>query len=498
MNSVKKNKEHRMSRPHHPLAPLAAAALGAALLAGCAVPGGKPYETPALELPSGGAAAPAIAADWWKSFGDAQLDALVDEALKNNRDLARAIARIDESRALLRIARADLGPSVTAGASATRQRLSQNGTFPLGGMPAVSNDYRASLNVAYEVDLWGRAASASRAAREDLLSSEYARDTLRTALAAQVVQSYAALQAFDAQYALYNRSVDAQRDGLKLQHLRFDSGDISELDIRQLEAELLANEAQLPKIDRARGEAERALALVLGRAPRAMLEQGVQRGAWPQAGTMGMQGPLTGTSSTVPEGLPSDLLLRRPDVQAAEARLRAAGARVDAARAAYFPSISLTGEFGGESTQLSKLTNGSSMLWNVIASLTQPIWGSGRIDAQNEAAQARRQQVELDYRDSVATAFKEARDALGAYGEARASLQSSRQRADALSRAAQLTKLRYNSGESSRLDVINAERMALNAQAEIADTQRALIAAQADVFRAFGGGWKVPEQQASK
>jgi multidrug efflux system outer membrane protein len=454
--------------------------IAAAVLSACATPGGSPNTAPVQELPTQTASVPAVPADWWKQFGDAQLDALVDEALNNNRDLARAMARIDESRAALKLARADRLPTVNANASSARARVSQNGTtlIPPGVSP-VGNDHRLSLDVAYEVDLWGRAANASSAAREELLATTYARETLRTALVAQVIQSYAALQSLDAQQQLFGRAVDAQRDGLKLQRLRFNAGEIGELDIQQLQAELLANETQLPKIDRARGEAERALARVLGRSPRAILEQGVTRAGKPVQ-----------AEGSLPSGLPSDLLLRRPDVQAAEARLRAAGARVDAARAAYFPSIALTASYGRESMELSRLTDAPSLIWSVVASLTQPIWNGGRIDAQNEIAKSQRLQAELDYRDSVANAFREARDALAAYDEVRISLSNGTQRAKALDRAAELTRLRYEGGEASRLDVINAERLSLTAQAETADQQRALAAAQADVFRVLGGGWR--------
>jgi outer membrane protein, multidrug efflux system len=461
-----------------------AVALAAALSGGgCAVPERASDQTPRVELPAAAEAvgAPSVAPDWWKNFADPQLDALVAEALGNNRDLARAMARIDESRAALRRARGDRFPTVSANASAARARASENGPTALGGASPVGSDYRASIDVAYELDLWSRVASANAAAREELLATEFARETLRTALAAQVVQAYASLQSLDAQVLLYGQAVQAQRDSLGLQRMRFDSGDISELDIRQLDAELLDNETRLPKLDRARGEAERALALVLGRSPRALIEQGVARNDTP-----------TTTAANVPAGLPSDLLLRRPDVQAAEARLRAAGARVDAARAAYFPSIALTAAYGRESTTLSRLTDAPSLIWSVGAALTQPIWDAGRIGSQYDAAKARREQIELDYRDSVVVAFKEVRDALGAYSEARASVQSGQQRAQALTRAVELTRLRYDGGESSRLDVINAERLALTARAQTADAQRALVQAQADVFRAFGGGWKAP------
>lgn len=455
-------------------------AVATALLAGCAVPPAQPHATPVLELPAAGTPLD-VATDWWRSFGDVRLDALVDEALQHNRDLARAMARIDESRAALRAAHAERLPTVRAGASAARARASGNGPAAVPGAPLTGNDFTAGLTVAYEADLWSRAASLDAAARDELLAGEAARETLRTALAAQVVQTYAALQALDAQLRLYGTAVQAQRDSLALQRRRFDAGDISELDIRQLEAELLDNEAQLPRLDRARGEAERALALVLGRSPKALVEGGIVRGdaALQRAGG-------------VPDGLPSQLLLHRPDVAAAEARLRAAGARVAAARAAYFPGIALTASYGRESTALSKLFDGPSTVWGVAASLTQPIWDGGRIGAQFDAAQARRAQAELDYRDQVAIAFKEVRDALGAYAEANATFASGQRRAQALQRAAELTRLRYDGGESSRLDVINAERLALAAQARNADAARAVTAAQADVFRALGGGWKPP------
>jgi multidrug efflux system outer membrane protein len=389
------------------------------------------------------------------------------------------MARIDESRAALRAARADQLPDVSAGVSASRQRISENAATTPAGAGTTFNAYQATVNVAYEVDLWSRAASLSGAARAELLASELARETLRTALAAQVVQSYAALQALDAQVPLYGQAVQVQRESLELQRLRLQSGDIAELDIQQLEAELLDNEAQLPKLDRARGEAERALALVLGRSPKAMIEQAVARQPEP-----------TLRASGVPAGLPSDLLLRRPDVKAAEARLRAAGARVAAARAAYFPGITLTAAWGRGSSDLSDLLESPSTVWGLAASLTQPIWDAGRIGARYDAAKARREQIELDYRDSVVTAFKEVRDALGQYSEAESTLQRGRQRAQALLRAAELTRLRFDGGESTRLDVINAERLALTAQAQNADAARALTSAQADVFRALGGGWR--------
>ena len=231
---------------------------------------------------------------------------------------------------------------------------------------------------------------------------------------------------------LFGQAVQAQRDSLKLQRMRFDAGDISELDIQQLDAELIDNEAQLPKLDRARGEAERALALVLGRSPKALVEQGVVRSETP-----------TLRASGVPEGLPSDLLLRRPDVQAAEARLRAAGARVDAARAAYFPGITLTAAYGFESTRAVQ-----PVRW-AVAGLEHRCRADAadlgrrahrRAIRRHAGARARRSSSTTATASSVA--FKETRDALGAYSEANATLQSAQRRSQALARAAELTRVR--------------------------------------------------------
>ncbi len=453
----------------------------AAALAGCAVPPPADHRPPLFDLPRTSQPQAPIAADWWTTFGDAGLNSLVAEALADNRDLARAAARIDQSRAALRLARANRLPSVGAGVGGARQRGSETGAIPLAaGASPVANDFRATIDVAYELDLWSRLARTQDAARDELLATTYARDTLRTALAAQVVQSYVALQALDAQLALFERTVQAQRAGVELQRKRHQAGDLGELELRQLEAELIANEARLPKLERARGDAQRALALVLGRSPRELVEGVVARADTPAAIPAG---------APLPDALPSALLEHRPDVQAASARLRAAGARVDAARAAYFPSISLSASIGGASAELSQLTRGGSLIWGVLASLTQPIWDGGRIDANHELAQARRREIEIGYRDTVANAFKEASDALAARAETEHSLRHASARERTLAQAARLTRLRFDGGEESRIELIRAERADLAAQSELVDARRALVAAQADLFRVLGGGW---------
>lgn len=456
---------------------LALAAAGS-VLSGCALPPRGNAAPPTLELPAATTAPVLVALDWWTSFKDPTLDVLMDEALRGNTDLARAVARIDESRALLALSRSDALPSVTADLTGSRTRRTETGSNNQG--PATSSSVRATLNASYEIDLWSRLASASAAARAELLALSSTRDALVGMICVQVVQSYAALQSLDEQQRVYASALAAQREGLRLQRLRAAAGDLGELDLRQLEAELATNEGQLARLERSRGETERALAALLGRSPRALIERAVTRGAPPSAAP---------TLAAVPEGLPSDLLQHRPDVQAAEARLAAAGARVDAARAAYFPRIALTAALGRESQDLSRLFDGPSLVWNLVAAATQPIWGAGRLDAQSDVARARQRLAELDYRDAVAAAFRDARDAFGARRETEQSLALAEQRSTALQRAADLTRLRADGGESSRLQLLDAERAALAAQAQRTDARRAAMVAQADLFRALGGGW---------
>lgn len=456
-----------------------------ALLAGCGLPPKGQMAPPVLELPQAAATPEAvrIAADWWTSFSDPALNVLVAEALQHNRDLARALARIDEARAALAVSGADRLPGVVGDASARRGRASQTGNLPVGSS-ATSNTFRFAVGIDYEVDLWGRLAAADAAARAELLATATTRDALHSTIALQVVQAYAQLQTLDAQRTVYTQAVQSQRESVRLQRLRFEGGDIAELELRQIEGELATNESQLPQLERARGEAERALGLLLGRSPRAMIDQAAQRTPQDRAPA----------NPAVPDALPSDLLARRPDVAAAEARLAAAGARVDAARAAYFPRIALSAALGQESTELSRLFDGPSLVWNTLASLTQPIWNAGRLQAASDAARARERIAELDYRDAVANAFKEARDALAARTESAETLRLTEVRAAALTRAADLTRLRADAGESSRLQLIEAERLALAAQAQRAEARRAAFVAQANVFRALGGGWGVGAQ----
>lgn len=451
----------------------------ALLLAGCAVQ--PDYERPAVELPAAWRESGQRAADggkWWRIYADPALEQLVEDALARNADLMLAAARVDEARALLAQADASFYPSVDANASRSRSLSSAaTGTLP-PGVPRERNNYRATLDVAYEIDLWGRLRSSARAARADLLASEAARDTVRIALAADVAKGYFALHALDAQVEATRRTLDLRERALALQKKRFDGGLISEFDYRQLEAEAAATRAQLPPLERERELQEAALAVLLGRSPKEIIETGIARSPDPESR---MQPPL------VPSGLPSELLLRRPDLVEAEQRLVAANARVAVARAAFFPSIALTGFLGSEAAAMRNLFSGPAGIWSFAAALAQPIFSGGSLDAQLAGAEARERQALARYQGAIQNAFREVRAALAAQNRARESFEAQGERARALASALKLARLRYENGLASQLDVIDAERNLLAAEVSRHDALREQRAAVADLYKALGG-----------
>ena len=456
----------------------------AALVAGCAV--GPAYERPASELPeawqggpAGGSTAPGER--WWTLYSDPALDRLVEEALTHNQDLALAVARVDEARALARVADSLQFPLVDATFDRSRSRSSERSSMPLSaGTPIESNNYRAQLNVAYEVDLWGRLKSGSNAARANLLATEAARETVRISLATEVVRGYYSLIALDAQIAATERALKLRSDGLELQRVRAKAGLINDLSLRQLEAEVAAAQSQLPALAANRTAQELALAVLAGRSPRAITEGSVARP--PEQGEP--QPPI------VPEGLPSDLLLRRPDIVQAEQQLIAANARISEARAALFPRILLTGFLGSESAALGNLFSGPATIWTLAFGLAQPIFQGGRLFAEIDAIKAREKQAVASYQKTLQEAFREVRQGLSTQLRAREVYDSETNRAGALTEALRLARLRYQQGLLSQLEIIDAERNLLQAELNRADALRAQRAAVADVIKSLGGGWQ--------
>jgi len=447
--------------------------------AGCATP--PPPQPPKVDLPAAWKeTAPRFAEDgrWWRIYQDAELDKLIEEAVVRNADLLIAAARVDEARALVADARGAQMPTVDARFGAQRQRNSQRTATFFSGIPLEYNNYRASLNVSWEVDVFGRLRSAAAAAAADYQASEAVRDGVRLAVAAQVAKSYFSLRALDEQIAMTTRNVGLREDALNLQRRRFEGGVISEFDLRQLEAETAAVRAQLPPLERAGDQEEAALTVLLGRSPRQIFETGVSRASIFDQSLH---------PAVLPPGMPSELLLRRPDLVEAERHLAATHARIEAARADMFPSISLTGLAGRESASLSSLFNGPAGIYYFLASVTQPIYAGGRLQARTDAAKAREQQALAEYQKTIQTAFGEVRTALVGQTRSRESFEAESAREQALAQSLRLAQLRYQNGIASQLDVIDAERGLLSARIARIEALRAQRAAIADLFRALGG-----------
>jgi multidrug efflux system outer membrane protein len=347
------------------------------------------------------------------------------------------------------------------------------------GVPLERNTNRATVDVSYELDLWGRLRGASNASRADLLATEAARETVRIALVNQIVQSYYNLLALDMQVTVTQRTLELRARDLKLQGIRYNAGLIADFNLRQLEAEVAAARAQLPVLQQRRTAEEVALVTLLGRSPRAIVDEQIMLAA--------DKGELA--PPAVPEGLPSDLMLRRPDIIEAEQRLAAANARIGVARASLFPRISLTGFFGAESASLGDLFSAPARIWQLAFGLAQPIFQGGRLTAEVDAVRARERQALAQYQKTVQTAFGEVREALSAQTQSREAYDAETARVAALSETLRLARIRFENGLSSQLEVLDAERNLLNAELNRIEALRSQRTAVADLVRALGGGW---------
>ncbi|AXK39181.1 efflux transporter outer membrane subunit [Crenobacter cavernae] len=458
----------------------------AVALTACAV--GPDYQRPALELPDSWASAPAIGpsaaetaaldARWWDRFGDAELSRLIDEAMAHNQDLAAAAARVDESAALSGQARAALLPRLDANAGYTRARKSAETTSP--GVPLVGDVRSVNAVLSWEADLWGGLRRGNEAARADFAASRYSQAAARLSIASQVADTYFQLRAFDAQLSIARDTLKTRDETLKLQNRRFKGGVISALDVRQAEAESAASRAAVPTLEQAVGQTERALSVLVGKSPRALMS----------APARGKPLEAQAIAPAVPSGLPSELLERRPDLAAAEAQLIAANARIGQARAAYFPSIKLTAATGSESLALASLFTGPTRTWAFVANLAMPIFDFGATAARVDAASARQRQALAGYQKSVQAAFSETLDALQAQGTSQSAEAAQEQQARALRETLRLARLRYDNGYSNYLEVLDAERGAFQAELALVDARLTRLRAVLSLYKSLGGGWQ--------
>jgi len=458
------------------------ATLVVCLLTACAV--GPNYEKPEIETPdtyrfSDTEAADVVNTQWWTQFDDPALNELIDEALRANLDVRTAAARVEEFAARLNVTQSDLFPQVGYGVSGERQGISDNRAAGLG-IDSVTTGFDATINVGWELDVWGRIRRATEAARAQLLAAEEARRTVIMSLVSTVATSYVSLRRLDRQLKIAIKTRDLRAESLRLFELQFNGGVIGQLQLSQIQSEYELAVGAVPVIERDIAILENLIAILLGRNP----------------------GPITRgktidelTLAQVPEGVPSDLLLRRPDIRRAEQDLIANNALIGVARAAYFPRISLTGLAGFISGDLDAWFNSDSIAWAAGGAVAGNIFTGGRISGDVKQAEARQQQSLFIYRQSILTALKEVEDALVSTQKAREKLVSDGRRVEALSEYARIARLRYDNGFTSYIEVLDSERSLFAAQLNYVDTQRDIYVGLINIYKAMGGGWVVLAEQ---
>jgi multidrug efflux system outer membrane protein len=450
------------------------------LLSSCTTVG-PDYERPAINVPNEypvaaeGTAGPEVNEGWWRLYGDATLDELVAAARTSNADMRLAIARVSEAVGLLRETNAAYYPEVTGSASASRTGVSSVVIPPpQPGIAVARNQYQISASTSFELDFWGKFARASEAARANLVATQFSRDVVDLTLAGSTAQAYFALRSLDAQILVLDTSILARRDSLEIAKARLDSGLASELDVYQAQGALSDALVQKRDAERTRALTERLLAVLTGR-----LDLKLERGD-----LFSLPVP-----PTPPAGLPSTLLERRPDIRSSEEALHASNAQIGVARSALFPSISLTATLGAQSAELGDILSRSGAVWSLGAGLAGPIFDAGRRQARVEQTQARRDQALAGYQRSVETAFREVSDALVNVSESAATEDELWVRLQAARNALDLSNVRYESGYSPYLEVLDAQRTANDAELAFVRNRQARLAFTVDLMKALGGGW---------
>ena len=462
----------------HTLAPLFAALV----LAGCATaPAVDPVAIAAAPATFKEAnvqwtqASPAEARDrgtWWQAFADPQLDALVDQATRNNTSIAEAAARLAQAQALLQNTQADRSVQVGLDGGATRSAGAGN-----TGSSTPATLVNASVRLSYELDLFGRLARASDAAGLDAQARAALLQSTRLLVQADVAQTYLALRALDAERALVRETLDAYRNTLQLTERRFRAGDVAELDVARVQTEVAATESDALALDRRRAALEHALAVLVGEAASSFQLASQDTAEWGS------------TLPVVPPGVPATVLTRRPDVAAAQSSLLAAQARVGVAQAAWFPDVPLTAAGGYASSSLSDVFKWSARAWGVGALLSLPIFDGGRREAGVKNATAQLDGATAQYRGQVLVAFQEVEDQLSALRLLARQTEAQDRAVASASRATKLSDARYRNGLVSQLDLLDARRSELRNRRQALEVKSAQYQSTVGLIRALGGGW---------
>ncbi len=450
-----------------------------ALLAlnGCLL--GPNYERPAVDAPPAFRFAESDAKDlvntaWWEQFQDPALNALIATALADNKDVKIAAARVEQFLGQFETTRSQLFPQAAAGFDAQRQRVPLGSTQLPSGVGPVFNQFQATLSASWEIDFFGKLRRQTEAARANLLASEEGRRATILTLVASVASSYVNLLSLDRQLDIAKSTAASRAASVNVFQLRFSGGEVSQMELAQSQSEYEASLATIPQIELQIAQQEDALSILLGHNP----------------GNIARDRELDDLAlPAVPAGLPSELLERRPDLRQAEQDLIAANALIGAARALYFPSISLTGLFGSASTRFSSLFTGPARVWSYAGAVTLPIFTAGGIGGQVKQAEAQQQQALFQYQKSIQVAFQEVADALVSLQKTREQLVVQGSQVDALRTYARLARLRFEGGYTSYIEVLDAERSLFNAQLTYAQTQGVVFTSTVSLYKAMGGGW---------
>ncbi|MGD9947192.1 MAG: efflux transporter outer membrane subunit [Desulfobulbus sp.] len=455
----------------------------AALILLCCIGGctlGPDYQRPSLDMPaawrvSEKEAKDLAGTDWWRQFNDPVLNTLISNALRENKDLLIATARIEEFVGRFGIVRADLYPQVGAGAEYSRQRITELGDNRLSqGYKSTTDNFSATLNAGWEIDLWGRIRRSTEAAKAQLIASEEGRKAVILSLVSNVASAYINLRALDRQLEISRNTAKSRGASYRIFEERFAGGVISDLELSQNRSQYEEALARIPSLEKAVALQENGLSVLLGRNPGP-----IARGK--NIDQLGVPGIVA--------GLPSDLLERRPDIRQAEQELIAANAEIGVAKAAYFPAISLTGTLGSASGDLGDLFKGPAKIWSYSAPVTLPIFTAGKIAGSVKAAEAMQQQALIGYRQAVQNAFREVDDALTAHRQTSKQLAIQKSQVMSLRQYSDIARLRYDNGYTDYLSVLDAERSLFNAELSYTETQGTLHQSLVNLYKAVGGGW---------
>jgi len=460
--------------------------VAAALLGGCAI--GPNYKRPSVAEPPtfrGQATAEAASladAPWWEVFQDPILKNLIQEALRNNYDVQIAAARVQEARANFRVSRSELYPSLDYGAGVARANLTPGVAGGPGRQADTTNNfYYATLSASWELDIWGRIRRSNEAAWATLLATEDARRGVWLTLVSDLAQAYFELLALDVRLEIARNSADAYQRTYNVFQDRFKFGTASRLETSRAEGALGEAQATIPQLESDIVAKENQLGILLGKSPAPV----------PRGTPMYAQAVVP----TVPAGLPSTLLERRPDLRQAEQQLVSANARVGVAKAEFFPKLSLTALFGTASPEVSALTGGSATIWAVAGMLSGPLFNAGRTLGTYRASVAQWEQARLQYEQAVLTALREVSDALTALGKLSEAETGQDRAVKALEEAVGHATDRYRYGLASYFEVLEAQQQLYPAQNTLAQIRRNRLVAYVQLYKALGGGWSLTDAE---